>query len=329
MATAVLHALKSQLPSLAIDLLGQPAVLSLFADDALVNERIVYGPQPARKKLSALLVAAQRIAARDYDASLILPNSFESALLIALAAVPLRVGYARDGRGFLLNVQVNQSVSKEHQIWYYLKLLPGLGLRVQWFEPKLVVRESKVVQMKQFLSRIGVGTRFAAALFPGAAYGPAKRWPVERFLELGSIVQNRYDGAIALLGSEADRPVCSLIQQQGGRGFLNFAGLFSVEQTMAFLAACPLCVANDSGGMHIAAALGVPTVGLFGPTDPEQTRPRGRAAAIVVGKADCRPCTERVCPRNHECMRAIAIEAVLSAIEELGNGKTTDRISWD
>jgi heptosyltransferase-2 len=146
---------------------------------------------------------------------------------------------------------------------------------------------------------------------PGAAYGPAKRWLPERFAEAASRLAAECGGSVVVFGSAAERAMCEEVA--GAAGGRNFAGQTTLRAFIEMTAACRVFLTNDSGAMHIASALGVPSVTVFGPTDEEATGPLGAAARIIREPVECAPCLKRECPIDHRCMTRVTVDAVVQA----------------
>ena len=255
-----------------------------------------------------------------YDAALLLPNSFRAAFDVWRARIPERWGYRTDCRGPLLTRAVAHPPRGVHQIEYYQQLVKALGFSNAASEPRLEVIDEVRDEGQRALTGAGWDGRSPlVALAPGAAYGGAKRWPPEYFAELAAALQA--DGvATVLVGSAADAAAGREIEselrrlrsERGGSRTLNLIGATDLQTLAGVLANCRGIVTNDSGAMHLAAALGVPVTAVFGPTDERATGPRGSAHAVLANPVVCRPCMLRECPIDHRCMRGVPVAAVLA-----------------
>ncbi len=280
--------------------------------DLLPRRGFVAGvvPAPTGRGPAALRASARELRSRKFDRGILFTNSFGSALELRLAGIPDRWGYARDGRGFLLTRRVPAPASRSglHQAAYYLNLLARLGLAPGPAEPRIVVEPGDASRADEMLSRAGrVPGRPLVVLGPGAAYGPAKRWPAARFAELGARLQRDADAEIVLVGAAGEEALSAEVTAGLARPALDFTGRTTLRELAALLGRARLVVVNDTGPMHIANALGVPVVAVFGPTDPAATGPLRPPAAILKKDVACWPCLYRVCPYDHRCM--IRIEA--------------------
>jgi heptosyltransferase-2 len=255
-----------------------------------------------------------------FDTALLLPNSFRSALTVKKAGIAERWGYRTQWRGALLTRAVIPP-SGLHQAEYYQQLVHALGFPNGPIEPRLSVPPAAREQGARIAHAAGWNGRAPlVALAPGAAYGGAKRWPPPYFAELaGTLASDGVD--CVMVGTAADAATANEIAQAvparvGGpeRGALhNLVGQTDLPTLAGLLANCRALVTNDSGAMHLAAAIGVPVTAVFGPTDDRATRPLGDTHVVVTHPVWCRPCMLRECPLDHQCMRGITPAAVVAA----------------
>ncbi len=316
MATPTLTALRAGFPRARIAVLAQPAVADLLAGHPAVDEGLVDDHRGAHKGPAGRWRLASEIRGRGFDAALLLPNSFDSALVAALARVPTRVGYRTDARGLLLTAALSPPARPlPHMTSYYLGLLSAWGLTGDPRAVSLAVAPAERDKARLRLSEWGVRSADrVVAVNPGAAYGSAKRWPVERFAGLAERLVR--DGAfVVVLGAAGERALGDAIVTRLGRRAVNAAGSTTMREAMAVLTCCRHLVTNDSGPMHVAAALGVPVTAIFGPTDPRATRPMGERVTILQHAVDCAPCRYRECPIDHRCMTAVSVDEVYKAVK--------------
>ena len=295
MCLPALRTIRCRYPKAHIAILAKPAVADLYARESCADEVIRYAAKPAQ--------LARDLRSRNFDCAILLQNAFEAAWIAWRARIPNRIGYNRDGRGWFLTRSVATPKRGEiprHERFYYLELLRRAGLIEQ-------LPASPMIRLERAGPR-SVGT---IGVSPGAAYGNAKRYLPERFAEAAGKIARARGASIALFGSAAERPACERIAQLlDGRSVVNHAGQTTLAQFIDLAAQCELFLTNDSGAMHIASALGVPTIAIFGATDDAATGPTGPDARVVREPVECSPCLLRECPIDHRCMSRVTADRV-------------------
>ncbi len=304
MATPALSALAGERE---IVLLGRKYLKPLF--EAFPG---VKGFIPLSEGRLGLFRTAKELKRHAFSAGLLLTNSLSSALIYFLSGIPERLGYAGDGRSPLLTRAVPRPRERLHQRDYYLRLLEVLGVRVRDRRLRLFLSSSARKRAGELL--FGLSGPLAV-LAPGAAYGPAKRWPVERFRGLAEALL-REGWSVALVGGAVERPAGEALVAGLSR-VRNLCGRTDVATAAAIIEKAAVFVSNDSGLMHVAAALGRPQVAIFGSTDPEATGPLNLRARVVRKPLSCSPCLRRTCDRGYRCLTEISVEEVLQAIREV------------
>jgi heptosyltransferase II len=246
----------------------------------------------------------------------LLPNSFGTALVLWRAGVPERWGYATDGRGALLTrgCPVPAGVRGRSQVYYYRAMLEGLGLAVEG-EPDATLACPGGWSERGRALLGGDGPWIGVN--PGAFYGTAKRWRPERFAAAADIVARRAGAAVALVGSAAERPLGETIAAQLRAPSRVLCGETGLADLAGVLSRLRLLLTNDSGPMHLAAALGTPVVAVFGSTDWSETAPLSPFARVVREQTECAPCLLRECPIDHRCMSRVGVDRVATAALEL------------
>jgi heptosyltransferase II len=272
--------------------------------------------------------AAADLRRESFDCAILLPNSFDAALAAWMARIPRRIGYRRDGRGWLLTEAIPPPEPGEiprHERFYYLELLRRAGV-IHEYPPCADIRldgcEAARAAGLDALRAAGLLGRGApvVGVSPGAAYGDAKRWLPERFAETALVVARAHGASVALFGAAAERELCesqATAIRADGVTVRNFAGETTLRQFIDLTAACRVFLTNDSGAMHIASALGVPTVAVFGATDDTTTGPTGVCARVVREQVECSPCLLRTCPIDHRCMTRVNAGRVAAVALEL------------
>ena len=303
MSLPALRALHERYPSAEIAILAKPWVADLYRREPFCHRVIPYTP----KTLAEKWAAGRALARENFDCAVLLQNAFEAAAIVFAARIPERIGYSRDGRGLLLTRAVPVPRPGEiprHERFYYLEMLHRAGILEALPECDRIRLQgadaARIAGLARF-KEIGMGEA-VIGVSPGAAYGSAKRWNPEYFAQAASNVARSIGASVALFGSASERELCANIAGGIDVSVRNFAGETTLAEFIDLAAACRLFLTNDSGGMHIASALGVPTVAVFGSTDDTTTGPTGPLARVVREKVECAPCLKRECPIDHRCM---------------------------
>jgi heptosyltransferase-2 len=316
-----LAAVREGFPDARIVLLARPLVAELFRHHPDVDEVMVYELPGRHEGALGRLRLGGELRRRGFDGALLLQNAFDAALIAFLGRIPERAGYPTDGRRILLTLPVplTPGIFERHEVEYYLCLLDGLGIpRPVPAVLKLAVTEKEREAMAERLASLGIDRGAPiVAINPGATYGSAKRWYPERFAAVADSLAEEWGARVVVVGSAAEAPLAGEIEAAARRGVANMAGKTTVREMMAFLSLSSFIVANDSGPMHIGAALGVPLVAIFGPTDWRRTSPWTDRARVVRVDVDCSPCRLRTCDRAHECMLGVTPEMVVDAARQL------------
>ncbi len=296
-----LRDLRRAFPAARLSVLARPWVAELYRAVREVDE-IVASRGP--------LADARSLRGR-FDAAVLLPNSFATALVARLAGIPERWGYATDGRAPLLTrrCRVPAAVRGRSQVYYYRAMLEGLGLATDGApDATLACPEAWAAEGASLLGDDGPWIGVNA----GAAYGSAKRWLPERFAAAADLVARRVGAKVAIVGGAAEREIGATIAGELRAPSRLLAGETTLAGLVGVLSRLRLLLTNDSGPMHLAAALGTPLVAVFGSTDWRETAPRGRAT-VVREAVDCAPCMLRECPIDHRCMTRVGVDRVADA----------------
>ncbi len=264
------------------------------------------------------------LKAQHADVAILLPNSFKSAWLVTRAGVPHRWGFATDFRRPLLSRAIARPRRSMHQAEYYQHLMRELGMESGPLEPVISVSGDALASARTLLnSRAWSPSRPLVAIAPGAAYGTAKRWLPEHYARLISSLVGM-GAQCVLVGSRGDAETTEWIQRlipDGERKHvLDLTGVTGLASLAGVMATAKAFVSNDSGAMHMAAAIGVPVAAVFGPTREYETRPLPRAggrAEVLIHEVWCRPCMLRECPIDHRCMKGLSPDRVLTTVREL------------
>jgi heptosyltransferase-2 len=318
MSLPALRALHEKFPFAEISILAKPWVADLYGREPFCHRVIPYTP----KTLSGKWQAARALRSENFDCAILLQNAFEAAAVAFLARIPERIGYARDGRSALLTKAIpvpKRGEIPRHERFYYLELLHRAGILDALPDNEMIRLDgapaARIAGLARFQA-LGLGETIVG-VSPGAAYGTAKQWLPDRFAAAASRVANDLGANIAIFGSQSERELCDSVARACTAPARNFAGQTSLAEFIDMAAACRVYLTNDSGAMHIASALGVPTVTVFGATNDVTTGPTGPLARIVREPVECSPCLKRECPIDHRCMTRVESDRVAQVALDL------------
>ena len=302
MAQPLLARLREKRPGLKVDMLAPEWVAPVARRMPEVDEVITTPFRHGALSLRRRWQLGRALKERRYRQAIVLPNSWKAALVPFFADIPVRSGYVGESRYGLLNLLYRRGDRAMREHYARLSEAPDTEPVAPLPQPRLRVQPAQASATR---TRFGLESGYAV-LCPGAEYGPAKRWPY--FAELAA----RLKQPVVLLGSQNDVPATEGI---GGR---NLAGRTTLDEAIDIIALAELVVSNDSGLMHVAAALGRPLVALFGSSSPEKTPPQPGRSRVLWLKPECSPCYQRECPLGHfRCMRELTVDTVLAAAAEL------------
>ena len=345
MSTPALQQLRRACPDARISLLSPEKLAGLWEGQPFLDEVLALAPS------ESVLAAGRRLCQQQFQKAVVFPNSVRSAIEVWLGRIPWRVGIARPGRGFFLNhalpprpgaVPMRKRSDREarqriargvapdrfpaaaHQVRDYLYLTKELGAASEPLPPRIVVSDRQIEQARR---KFGIPAVPDGPLWfglnPGAEYGPAKRWPAHRFAAAAVLLQQQTPGKWLIFGGADDAPLGELVaaeMRQAGvaaKAILNLVGKTTLPDLAAALKLCRLALTNDTGPMHLAAAVGTPVIVPFGSTSPELTGPTGAQAEIVRKPPPCAPCFRRECPVDLRCFNDITVEEVVAAARRI------------
>jgi heptosyltransferase II len=321
MTLPALEAVKENFPSASITVLAKPWVQPIFSKHPAVDRILTFRKgEGAFTGLSEMIRAIWLIRKERFDLAILFQNAFEAALLAYMGGVKYRIGYRTDGRGFLLThgIMPSDEVLKIHQSAYYLAILKGMGWKIKSHNPIIHISREDKDSAGRILDREGImELDLLVGLGPGAIFGGAKRWPPDRFAEIGDRAVEEWGAKILIFGSGKEKEICSQVCSSMGHQSVNLCGRTSLNVVMGLISRCLFFVTNDSGLMHIASALSVHTVAIFGSTDHVATGPQGPKTRIVKHEIECAPCLKRECPTDHRCMLSIGSDEVWETMERL------------
>ena len=311
LAQPLLALLKRNHPAARIDVLAPDWSAPLLSRMAEVDTIIVNPFGHGEFNFGARRALGRRLSSADYQQAYVLPNSWKSALAPFFAGIPRRIGYQGEARYLLLNERHRLDVVAHSQLVQRYAALAG---PLPAILPQAHL--SSTVEQQQAVRRaLDLPLDAAPVIFcPGAEYGPAKRWPAQHFAALARLVATPQN-PVWLVGSAKDAAVGEEIVRAAEGAALNLCGRSSLEQAIDLLASARCVVSNDSGLMHVAAALGRPLVALYGSSSPAYTPPLSPHAKIVSRNLPCSPCFKRECPLGHfDCMNGITPQQVATTL---------------
>lgn len=318
-----LRAVRRRFPTSHLAILIREELAGFFDGCEWIDEVIGYRRGGGMQALVSLRGIVSAIRARRFDVAILFPNSLSSALWVALARVPQRAGYATDARGLLLTATAtpDAAASDGHQMHYWLGMVKKtVGAQGDPADCTLTAAPAKRERMAAMLAarRTKPGASLIA-LAPAAAFGPAKEWPPEQYATLIDLLAAHGHMECVLVGTAAERARCDRIAALCRSGAIVMAGETGIGDLIALLSLCDGFVGNDSGPMHLAGALGIPTVAIFGSTNPARTGPLGPQVRIIYQPPPCSPCLDRTCRFGHyDCLKRITPETVLAALAAHG-----------
>lgn len=319
MTTPAMAVIRHTFPGAHITLLAKPWVMPVFKHNPHVDELMEYDAAGRHKNALGVMRLARDLKGPRFDLAILFQNAFEAALIVWLAGIPKRLGFTTDGRDLLLTHRVRtwRALKKGHLVDYYIGLLTGAGmLPTEERPPALYLTETERQTARHYLT--GVIPNQGKAIIginPGATYGTAKRWPAERYVELSRRFITEFGAHVLIFGGPGEANLGREMAFAIGAGCSNLCNRTSLREAMALIDCCHAFVTNDSGLMHVAAALNIPTVAVIGPTDVAATGPINPLSILVQDKGSCRraPCLLSHCPIDHRCMTAIGVDRVFNA----------------
>jgi len=327
MTQPLLATLKSQYPDSTIDVLASTWVAPIYRACTEVNDVIEADFQHKQLQWGLRKQLAKDLQSKNYQACFILPNSLKSALIPWMANIPFRIGYRGELRFGLINIALNNpsKINRPPMVEHYLALSQLLSdeetLAAKTLTPKLNVSSSAKQSIDKKLSDANIDSKSVFVFCPGAEYGPTKRWPASHFAELAThLAQQLPNANIILLGSKSDHELAEAILQQSQDSVKihNWCGSTSLDEAIALIGVAKAVVSNDSGLMHIAAALKTPQVAIFGSSDPAHTPPLSENAKVIWLNLPCSPCHKKECPLGHlKCLKDILPQQVFATLNTL------------
>lgn len=324
MSIPALRAIRGRWPNAEIVILARPWVAELYRDQGYTDRILTYENKGLHHGFMGRERLARALRREKFDVAVLFQNAFDAAWITWRAQIPRRIGYARQGRSWLLTQAIPVPAKAEmpgHEAYDYLELLRRAG----WLE-RLPRVDEVTIRVTEERRRTALERLFAAgvrqdsvriAFASGAAYGSAKCWEPERYAALADRLIDAFDADVILFGAAQERETAARIAGAMRNHACNLVGATTIADLPGLLSHCRVFIGNDSGAMHVAGAVGVPVIGIFGPTDAEGTRPLTPQFALIREPVDCSPCFLRKCPIDHRCMTRISVERVFEAARVL------------
>ena len=315
-----LRNLRAAFPDARIDLMLEPFSGQVIEGCPYVDRIIPfelktihkYSTRSDRGRLGAYIHYGSLIRRERYDAVFVLKRSLSSALLVWAARVPRRIGFATEGRRFLLTDPVVYR-HDQHEVENFLDCLRALDIPIGSTDLELWTTPEQERRAAELFESAGWNKGDLKVVIHAAASLPAKQWPLDRFAEIMRTLRDQYQARFVYTGAKGDSPLYESIETFGPFGGLNLCGVTSLRENIAVYRACDLFFGVDSGPMHMAAAAGVPVVALFGPTDERKWGPWGEGHSVVTKRLACHPCKPHKCS-DHACMDQITVADALAAV---------------
>lgn len=320
MTLPALSAIRRTFSDAWISILVLPRVAEIYRLSRNIDDLILYQKPGDHEGIRGMFKLAHQLKREKFDAAILLQNAIEAAIIALLAGIPIRAGYNTDGRGLLLThcVKRTEEIQKVHQKHYYLEMVRSLGCTTDETDIHLTLGEEYKEIARALQECYGiVKQRPLVGFAPGATYGPAKRWFPERFAAVAERFINDFNAQVVILGNRDDERTARMMEMHCRFPLLNLAGKTDLQQAISLTSLCDLFISNDSGLMHIAGALNIPTVAIFGSTNPVTTSPPGECSVVIYRNAPCSPCLRETCPTDFRCMEEIRVEDVYDIARNL------------
>ncbi len=320
MATPIIYDVKKAFPQARLTAMCPAPFCPLLQEDPHLDELFCFHKDDGsffRREAQGNII--DKLVQGEYDLGILLTNSFRSAWWFFMGGVKWRLGFSNFFRRPLLNLPVSfpKNIKEQHQILTYKQLLTKLEIPISATAPYLVLQEEELSRARELLRRVGYqrGKRLIG-INAGASYGSAKCWIPERFKEVALRLIQEKNAFVLFFGDDRTSPLIKFICDGLPKESVNMAGKTTIRELACLIHECDLLLTNDSGPMHIASALEVPSVALFGSTSEIMTGPFAKGV-VINKKAICSPCFYRVCPKDFRCMKEIEAEEVFQAIATL------------
>ena len=325
MSLPAMRAMRRAFPDALLAILVKRELAGFFDGADWIDEVIPYSVASGFGGLNDRRKIVGEIRVRHFDLAVLMPNSFESALWVTAAGIPRRAGYALDARGAMLTHKSAppHDALQGHQVHYWLAMIrETLGIEGDAGDLAISPDTAHLKNMRDWLASHRKRTSAPLiAIAPAAAYGPAKEWPAAKFAAVIDSLAESLGAECVLVGAPSERAKCEEVAGLSSTVAIVSAGQTSIGELIALLSISSGFIGNDSGCMHLAGALGIPAVAIFGSTNPLRTGPSGTSSRVIWHHLECSPCLARTCRFGHyNCLRAVEPKEVLEALSSIGGG---------
>ncbi len=321
MTTPAVRAIRKNFFNARISILAKPWVAPVFEHSPRVDEIIVYDAKGRHKGIRGIARLSRELKPMGFDAAILLQNAIEAAIIPFLAGIKTRIGFDTDARRLLLThpVSCTKKIKSIHQTGYYLEMLKGAGLFDDTGKLELFLGETDRNAAEKILKKNGIlPVEQVVGINPSATFGPAKQWFPEKYAALADKMIETLGVKIIIFGGPLDRDLGKSIVGMMRNRAVDLCGRTRLGVAMALIDRCRAFVTNDSGLMHVAAALDTPLVAVFGSTNHKTTSPWSEKSRIVRVPVECSPCMKMVCPLGHmQCMKKVSVDMVLGAVKDV------------
>lgn len=321
MTTPAIRAIRKGFPNARISILVKPWVAPVFENSPHIDNLIIYDGDGRHKGNVGKLRLARDLRRYGFDAAILLQNAFEAALIAFLSGIPVRIGYNTDARQMMLThaISCTNKIKKEHQTKYYLNILSGIGMDTGSRDLYLQLSQQDRLRAGKILMDQGITGDFKwVGINPGATFGPAKQWPIDRYAHLADLISEYTNARVIVFGGPQDERLGKDISREMRHRPIDLSGRTTLGEAMALIERCHLFISNDSGLMHVAAALDAPLIAIFGSTNSTTTGPMSSNSRVVQIPMECSPCLKPECPRGHlNCMDQISVDMIFDVVKEI------------
>jgi heptosyltransferase II len=312
-----IDSIRATYPEAHMAILAKPWLADVYRIFGAADEVMIY--EKTDDNAWGVFRLAQRLRERRFDAAILLQNAIEAAIIARFAGIPVRAGYDSDGRGILLTHRVRRTkeIKKAHQVDYYLGMVEALGCVSIDKEMQLKTKIDSLAAQDILRKYTAGNQKPVVGIAPGATYGPAKKWFPARFAAVADRITNILNCRVIILGGKSDADAAAEVCKCARTEITNLAGRTDLKEAIHLISQCRLFISNDSGLMHIAGALEIPTIAIFGSTNPETTSPMGKQSLVIRREVSCSPCLKKTCPTDFRCMELISVDDVFNAAGNL------------